>query len=552
MVLPAAPGWADGPVEVTGALRITAPGEALVGVDGTRYHGTIELAADGQLVNELPLERYVEGVAEMPARWHPEALRAQAVAARTYVWRSADRGAHEGVDICSTTACQVFRGAEVVLDGGEAWARAVADTAGQVLVTADGAPILARYFSTSGGRTYANAEAFPSTGHHDYLVAIDDPYDEVSPYHRWQVRFTRAEFDEVLSRGERLSAAVPVASVTRTGAVDDLSAGFVVTGGNGARVEVGAVELRDFLNLVAPARFPDRFPGPRADGLRRLPSTVPSSRFTATVGAEEVVLDGRGWGHGVGLGQYGARGRAEAGADHTEILAAYYGGLQPSVAAGVPERIRVGLGSADTRTFAGEDVLTVTDAAGEVILEGVLGPWTATRTAAGWRLTPPVTDALPLEVTPTTVVAALSRPGDAVTVEAEVNRHALLRLEVVAVPDGTTVRTRHLGVADPGLHAATWRFEDDAGQPVPPGRYRLALMGRDGRGGASGSGVEVEVAQDGGTGEVTGPDGAAGPNDTSPGRWGTRTLPLVVVILLAATVAATFLIRRPHPARSRP
>jgi SpoIID/LytB domain protein len=274
---------ADGALTLDGPVRLVGGEDVLISVDGTRYHDTIELAADGQVINELGMERYVAGVAEMPSRWPLEALKAQAVAARTYAWWSAERGVHDGFDICATTACQVFRGAEVVLDGGERWAEAVAATGGEVLQRPDGAPILARYFSTSGGRTYANEDVFPSTGPSPYLVAIDDPFDAVSPYHRWQVRFSREEFDEILSRGERLAATVPVAEVARTGAVDDVQARFRVSGLDGTVVEVGAVELRQFLSLVAPERFGDRFPTRRADGLRPLPTTVPSSRFTVEI-----------------------------------------------------------------------------------------------------------------------------------------------------------------------------------------------------------------------------------------------------------------------------
>ncbi|MFP4148194.1 MAG: SpoIID/LytB domain-containing protein, partial [Nitriliruptoraceae bacterium] len=278
------------PITAPDTVRLVGDDDVLIEVDGTRYHGTIELRPDGQVVNELPLERYLEGVAEMPSRWPAAALEAQAVAARTYAWWSARNGAHAGYDICASTACQVYRGAEVVLDGGQRWADAVAATAGQVLRDSDGDPILARYFSTSGGRTYANEEVFPATGARPYLVAIDDPFDAASPYHRWEVRFDRADLDALLAEGERLAAVVPVAEVERTGAVDDLDAVLRFRGEDGTEVEVSPLAVRDFLNQLAPARFPDRYPSRRADGLRPLPTTVPSTRFTVDVSGDEVVL----------------------------------------------------------------------------------------------------------------------------------------------------------------------------------------------------------------------------------------------------------------------
>ncbi len=533
----------DAALLVDGPVRVGGGEDVLIGVAGVRYHDTIELAADGQGINELDTERYVAGVAEMPGRWPLEALKAQAVAARTYAWWSAEYGAHAGFDLCATTACQVFRGAEVVLDGGQRWEEAVAATAGEVLVDPEGDPILSRYFSTSGGRTYANEEVFPASGPRAYLVGIDDPYDAVSPYHRWRVRFTREEFDEVLSRGERLATTVPVAVVERTGDVDDVTARFRVTGRDGSVVEVGAVELRDFLSLVAPDRFPDRFPTRRADGLRLLPSTVPSSRFTVEVSDDEVVLEGRGWGHGVGMGQYGARGRAEDGADHLEILAAYYGGLQPTRSPELPDRIRVGLGQRDELTLAADDLVTILDARGEVVVERALGPWTASRADGGWLLAPPSGHDRELEVGPTRSVPSLTRDGETVTVEAEVNKHVVLRLEVVDEA-GLPVSKRHLGVAEPGLHAATWRLTDDDGDPVTAGTYRLVLTGEDGAGRSAGTPTEVAVAQ------PARPADGPGPNLPQAIPSGTILLPLAALGLLA--LVSLLLVAVLRPSRSRP
>lgn len=534
----AAPGGPD-PVTVDGPVRFSGDDATLIAVDGRRYHGAIELTDDGRVVNDVDIERYVAGIAEMPSRWPLAALEAQAVAARTYAWWSAEAAVHDGYDICDTVACQVYRGAEVLLDGGERWGAAVEATAGEVLIGDDDRPILARYFSTSGGRTYDSEEVFPATGAREYLVAIDDPYDEVSPYHRWEVPFTRAEFDEILSRGERLAATVPVAAVERTGAVDDVTAGFVVRGGDGTEVEVGAVELRDFLSRVAVSRFPDRFPTARADGLRPLPSTVPSSRFTVEVTSDTVVLHGRGWGHGVGMGQYGARGRAQAGYDATEILAAYYGGREPVGADDLPERIRVGLTAPrDEVVIAGDDVLRI-EAGGEVVVARAIGPWTATYEQGRWRLAPPPGGERDLEVAPTRVVEALSRPGEVIAVEAEVDAHALLRLEVRDGGD-ELVRTHHLGVVEPGIHTARWRITDDDGAVVPPGRYRVALIGEDAAGARAGVPVEVEL----GPGDLPGPTEGEGAGSTAPLASGTLPLSVITVALVLALLAATLLALR--------
>lgn len=516
-------------LEVAGTVTFDAGPSGILTLDGDRrYRDRLELVASRDLVvNELATEHYVAGVAEMPSRWPSAALRAQAVAARTYAWYVATTGVYDGYDICATTACQVYRGVEAELDEGRvtAWRAAVDATAGEVLLH-EGQPILARYFSTSGGRTYANEEAFTSDDPRPYLVSIDDPFDEVSPYHRWTVRFTRDEFDEVLSRGETLAATVPIAGVERIGAVDDPAATLRVTGQDGTVVEVGAVEFARFASQVAPARFPDRFPSARADGLRPLPSTVPSSRFAPEVTDTEVVLTGRGWGHGVGLGQYGARGRAAAGESYLDILAAYYGGLRPTVAADLPDTIRVGLDAADEHRIAGDGPVVIR-AAGQVVVDRAIGTWTARRTDGGWRLTPPDRHDATVAAAPTVRLDGLST-AERVVVETEVDQPVLLDLEVVD-PAGEVVYTRPLGSAAAGRHAASWGFEDAQGAPVAPGAYEVVIVAEDAGGRRAGTPTTVVVGA---------PDAAVGPGPRSAGD---PLLRRPVAIVAAAAAAAALL-----------
>ncbi len=488
---------ADEVLRVEGEVRFAVADGGLLEVDGQhRYRDTLELRPTGAsgpvLVNDLSMEDYVAGVAEMPARWALEALKAQAIAARTYAWYSIGLASFDGYDICASTACQVFRGADVVLDEGERWQEAVDATAGRMLVDDAGEPILARYFSTSGGTTYANEDVFPRSGPRPYLVSIDDPDDEASPYHRWTVRFTREEFDEILGRGETLGAVTPVGSVERLGPVTDQDAEIRFTGRAGTQVQVSALDLRDFLSRVAPSAYPDRFPTARSDGFRPLPTTIPSTRFEIEVGDDEVVVEGRGWGHGVGMGQYGARGRADRGEDHVGILAAYYGGITPTSPSGAPDRIRVGMATADELTIRGDRAVVVADGDGEVVADLALGTWTASRDGGGWLLTPPPGTDQPLQVAATRPVEGLLGIDDAVTVETEVNKPVLLRLEVRDTA-GTVVARRTIGAAEAGTHAATWRFLDDAGTAVPAGDYEVALLATDATGTTAGTGMEVTI-----------------------------------------------------------
>jgi SpoIID/LytB domain protein len=509
---------------VTGAdglIRVAGVGGASAGL---RFLDTVELLPRRggiEVVNELGFDDYLYGLAEVPRSWPEAVLEAQVIAARTYAWHVMGRSTYADYDICATTACQVFRGAEVLLaDGGERWRAAVDATSGQTLLY-DGAPILARYFSTSGGRTYPNEVVFPSSGPRPYLVGIEDPYDALSPVHRWEVRFLRSEFNALLAGGETLSAVAPYERIERLGAVDDTRAMIRITGRDGRSVEVRAIVLRDFLSTRAPLLFPARFPPLRADGERPLPSTLPTTRYAIEVTNFEVVFSGLGWGHGVGMGQWGAHARALEGADASEILAAYYNGVRPTQDARVPSRIRAGMGAAALDDGLGLPVtlLSPTELVG---LDGrtlamALGTWRVAReldedgVAVGSTLllSAPAGWGEPFVITPTRARALPARDDEPAIfdVRAVLSGPTLLRL-VVTGPDGEELLERDLGVLERGLHVTSWQAVDASGAPLPAGSYTVALLGSDAEGTSAGSATTVELvaATEAGTDPVPGTD----------------------------------------------
>ncbi|MBA2461789.1 MAG: SpoIID/LytB domain-containing protein [Actinobacteria bacterium] len=149
---------------------------------GSPYRGQLEVSVTGQkvsVVNAVGLENYLAGVVprEMPAAWHVEALKAQAVAARSYAL--AHRVGGKGYDLYSDVRSQVYGG--VAAEDLRATA-AIEATAGQVLLY-EGKIADALFHSTSGGRTIAAAEAFGKDV--PYLVGVDDPFSALSPAHRW-------------------------------------------------------------------------------------------------------------------------------------------------------------------------------------------------------------------------------------------------------------------------------------------------------------------------------------------------------------------------------
>ena len=500
------------PITISGGLRFVAPDDVLIEVSGIptarRFLDTVELLprrSGIDVVNELGFDTYLYGLAEVPQSWPEAVLDAQVIAARSYAWRSIQRGTFRDYDICATVACQVFRGAEILLGtNGDRWRDAVDRTSGQVLMH-DGEPILARYFSTSGGRTYANEEVFESSGPRPYLRAVADPYDALSPLHRWEVRFTRDEFDAILLEGRTLAATVPVARVERLGPADDPKAEIRITGQDGRSVTVRAIVLRDFLSTRAVELFPDRFPSLRPDGTRPLPSTIPTTRYDVEMSDTEVVLHGLGWGHGVGMSQWGAHARALDGHSAEDILAAYYGGLAPVAPAQLPTRIRAGMGAAqlddDLLAVRLTSPTRVTTTDGRA-LSTSLGTWRVTRTGTRLRVLPPLGDAQPLVLSATATFPGVTwgpgatlgsiHPGDsdATDLRITVNKPVQLRMEITSTggAEGAggggdaaaqVLLTRELGVADAGVHWVRWFHDDADGDRVPAGRYQVRLIGTD-------------------------------------------------------------------------
>ena len=172
---------ADGPEALTGPLTFSATTLPLQ-LGGKAYRGTFVVSSDGKkvsVVNNVGLEQYLGGVvpSEMPFDWHPEALKAQAVVARSYALAVRKTGAF---DLYADTRSQVYRGIIAEKSSSNA---AVNATAGQVLLY-DGKVAVTYFYSTSGGRTAAISDVWKAQPV-PYLVSVDDPYDAISPYHDW-------------------------------------------------------------------------------------------------------------------------------------------------------------------------------------------------------------------------------------------------------------------------------------------------------------------------------------------------------------------------------
>jgi stage II sporulation protein D (peptidoglycan lytic transglycosylase) len=332
-----------------------------------RYSGTLEVGRDASgklfVIGVLPVEDYLEGIAEVPRLWPMEALKAQVVAARSYalahLGHPGPEGEELGYQLCATDACQVYRGLGIS-DGpyGDRWRRAVEATAGQVLLYG-GRPADTLYSSTSNGHTIGNDQVFGSDPL-PYLRPVPERDDGASPLAHWRASIPFSDLARFLRTAGDWPKRRRISSVA-------LSGGTVTVRGGGAVRRLTVAEFRSDVNSWAHCLAPDRYPTLDTDG--RLPQTVPSVWFNLSTSGRSLVLRGRGWGHGVGMVQWGAYGKAARGLTYRQILGYYYGGLRPrhlDQAGAIRVGIAVGL---DSLTLERTGMVTVEGAAAPP------GPW---------------------------------------------------------------------------------------------------------------------------------------------------------------------------------
>ena len=462
-----------GPGAVAGPVRLVIDEDFPAAFGGHRYIGSLVLvpAFDGLVVvNELTLERYLLGLNEVPLDWPEEALKAQAVAARTYALFTLARpragsAALYGFDICATVACQVFSGADVLLTpDGERWRRAVAETRAEA-VTYRGEPILARYHSTSGGVTFDNEQIFTTEPSYPYLVGVPSPWEQASPLYRWTVRFPVARLQRLLEEGgwwpDRFGRLVEVYSAASSQGLHYLD--VVFRGRRGALVRT-AEELRDLLRELAPALSPGRYPSRARTSSGRLPETLPSNRYEVSTRAGVAVFRGRGWGHGVGMSQYGAHGLALRGASYRAILSHYYRGTRVEKVAS-PGRIDVGLAwGRSSATVSG--AFRIEDGRGRTLVRDALGTWRFSARGSAVVVDPPRGHGLPLEVGLVEAPATVA-PGERVRLELALTRPARVRALAQGAPGEVVVRRA-------GTSTLAWRA------PERPGTYEVRVEARAG------------------------------------------------------------------------
>ena len=280
-----------GILSVTLPLRIYPDGY-YVNYNSNYYRGYLEILPSGWLINVLNMEEYLLSVvpSEMPVSYPLEALKAQAIASRTYAL--VNRGKHGEFDLCNTTHCQVYKGMSVE---NERSTRAVMETLGEV-ITYNGQLIKAFFHSSSGGYTedckYVWGEDLP------YLKSVRDVDELIND--TWSRVISINELTNKLnSVGINLS--------------DSFSIELEKT--NSGRVYTVYFKSDQGIYSLKGTTFRSLF-------------NLPSTLFDMELGSYYLFLSGRGNGHGVGLSQKGARFLAEKGYNYREILKYYYQGVE--------------------------------------------------------------------------------------------------------------------------------------------------------------------------------------------------------------------------------
>lgn len=249
------------------------------------------------IINEVPFEDYIKGVVagEMPATFELEALKAQAVASRSYAMYQMTATKDREYDVLNTTANQVYLTDQELKEN---WKEeypekinkikeAIAETSGEYL-TYEGKVINAMFFSTSVGATENSEEVFVSAL--PYLRSVDSKWDEASPAYTDTYTFTLEEFYKKLNLQYNQTLTIEVTSKTSTGRTRTLKI-------NGT--EINGRDLATKLSLR-------------------------SNYFDIVQNENNVTITTKGFGHGVGMSQYGANGMAKEGYKYDQILKHYY------------------------------------------------------------------------------------------------------------------------------------------------------------------------------------------------------------------------------------
>lgn len=283
--------------------KIELRSDAYMSLGKKKYRGNFTIYAQGGellVVNRIPLEEYLYGVlpSEIPPTWDPEALRAQAVAARTFALYQKSKSKDNRWDLESTVTSQVYNG---LSKEDPRTNKAVNDTSAKVIYY-NNSLIEAFFHSNSGGRTASSEEVWG--GKYSYLVPVDDEYASEGSHFKWDAVISKSKIEAALDAAGKNTGPVQSLSIierSNSGRADKI----IVRAANG-EFAIKGKDLRQWLGV----------------------DLIKSTKFDLSDQAGQIYFEGRGWGHGVGMSQEGAWAMAKRGVGHESIIKYYYRGTE--------------------------------------------------------------------------------------------------------------------------------------------------------------------------------------------------------------------------------
>lgn len=315
--------------------------EDKISVLGKEYRGYITLKRQGSsditVINGIGFEKYLYGVVgkEMSPSFHIESLKAQAICARTYAFKNLDKYRSQGFNLSDATDCQAYNG---VAAEAASIIRAVDETAGKIIVY-DGKPIEAVYFSSDGGATENSENVWISP--FPYLKSVPDPYEnpKEASYYNWTVAMTPVQIkDSFAQRGIDIGEItdILITEVSPSGRALKLvfkgTTGEKIYTKDNIRAALGTGVIKSQLFTI---RSPASSSATVLTGDGKKSVTVSNVSVLTGSGKERIVpkggnyvFTGHGWGHAVGMSQWGAKGMADSGFTYEQILKHYYSGVE--------------------------------------------------------------------------------------------------------------------------------------------------------------------------------------------------------------------------------
>ncbi len=341
-------------------IGISSKNKEPISVDGKKYRGSILLKRNGNIsiINRLLLNEYLYAVVpkEMSGSWPIEALKAQAVAARNYAVKYiGKKHAKEGFDLCPTDHCQVYGGYAAEHPNST---KAVEETGNEIMVY-DGEIVDATYHSNSGGKTESAENIWVNKV--DYLKGVDDPYSIGYPNDNWSVSLTKKEIQSKLSQSKvSIGELIDIKIEEKSENDRVLKIKFIGSNGEKAYLKDSARSvlglkstwfdiskdgqsssnedmtiissdssnvIKDIANLktITSSGIKET----KSNMELNLKGDTNNKKIGFSQGStDKYTFNGHGWGHGVGMSQWGAKKMAESGYSYKNILKHYYTGIK--------------------------------------------------------------------------------------------------------------------------------------------------------------------------------------------------------------------------------